>query len=88
MKRLGGLWPDLVSFENLHLAICKARRGMRQRPDVARFELGLERNLLALQLALQEGSYRPAPTASSPSTSANRGSSQPPAFATGWCTTR
>ncbi len=27
MKRLGGLWPQIVSFENLLLAYRKARKG-------------------------------------------------------------
>ena len=37
MKRLGGVWPAVVSFENLLLAFHKARRGKGGSPDVARF---------------------------------------------------
>ncbi|NIR90838.1 MAG: RNA-directed DNA polymerase [Gammaproteobacteria bacterium] len=59
MKRVGGLWLRLVSFDNLLLAYRKARRGKRARPGVAEFELGLERNLLALQDELVTGRYRP-----------------------------
>ena len=35
MKRLGGVWSQVVSFENLLLAYRKARRGKGQRPEVA-----------------------------------------------------
>ena len=42
MKRLGGVWQQLVSFENLLLAYRKARRGKSRRPSVAGFECNLE----------------------------------------------
>ncbi len=44
MKRLGGIWPQVVSFENLLLAYRKARRGKARSPGVARFALDLERD--------------------------------------------
>jgi RNA-directed DNA polymerase len=59
MRRIGGLWPQVLAFENLFLAHRKARRGKRDRPAVARFELDLERNLLALQRSLEERTWRP-----------------------------
>jgi RNA-directed DNA polymerase len=59
MKRLGGIWPQVVSFENLLLAYRKARRGKSRKPDVARFELNLEKELLRLQRELRTGDYRP-----------------------------
>ncbi|MDI3467466.1 MAG: Retron-type RNA-directed DNA polymerase [Nitrospira sp.] len=59
MKRLGDLWPRLVSFKNLLDAYRKARRGKRRSLAVAEFGLNLERELLSLQRELQEGSYRP-----------------------------
>jgi RNA-directed DNA polymerase len=59
MKRLGGIWPRVVSFENLLLAYRKARRGKGRSPDVARFALDLEKELLSLQRELQDGSYWP-----------------------------
>ena len=59
MKRLGGIWPRLVSFENLLLAYRKARRGKGRSPDVARFALNLETELLRLQRELQTDTYRP-----------------------------
>jgi RNA-directed DNA polymerase len=61
MKRLGGVWSKVVSFENLLTAYRKARRGKAKRPEVARFGLALERELLALQRELQTGEYRPGP---------------------------
>jgi RNA-directed DNA polymerase len=52
MKRLGGVWPQLVSFENLLLAFRKARRGKARRSSVAGFECQLEKELLQLQREL------------------------------------
>ena len=45
MKRLGGIWDQIVSFDNLLLAYRKARRGKGRSPDVARFGLNLEKEL-------------------------------------------
>lgn len=59
MKRIDGIWAPLTSFENLLRAYHKARRGKRGRPGVAEFGLNLERELLALQRALHDGTYRP-----------------------------
>jgi RNA-directed DNA polymerase len=59
MKRLSGVWPKLVSFENLLRAYRKARRGKRDRPGVAEFGLDLERELIALQRELDRGEYKP-----------------------------
>jgi RNA-directed DNA polymerase len=59
MKRIGGLWPDIVGFDNLLLAYRKARLGKRYRDEVARFDLALERNLLGLRDQLLARSYRP-----------------------------
>lgn len=59
MKRLGGVWPAVVDFANLHLAWRKARRGKSNRPDVLAFALDLEHELLALQHELATGGYRP-----------------------------
>lgn len=59
MKRLGGLWKDLISFENLYRAYLKARKGKGKSVEVARFSLNLERNLLRLQWQLQQGNYQP-----------------------------
>nr|VFK36394.1 MAG: Retron-type reverse transcriptase [Candidatus Kentron sp. SD]VFK38630.1 MAG: Retron-type reverse transcriptase [Candidatus Kentron sp. SD] len=59
MKRIGGLWEKVTAFDNLYLAWRKARAGKAARPTVTRFELDLERNLLALQTALRTRTYRP-----------------------------
>ena len=60
MKRPGGIWPQVVSFDNLLLAYRKARRGKGDSPDVARFALDLEKELLRLQRELENGTYWPA----------------------------
>jgi retron-type reverse transcriptase len=61
MKRVGNLWETLVSFPNLLRAALKARRGKRHRPNVARFEQELERELCRLQAELRQQIYRPGP---------------------------
>ena len=63
MRSYANLWPQVTSFENLWEAFRRARAGKRLRPDVAAFELDLERNLLGLQRELREGAHcPPAPT--------------------------
>jgi hypothetical protein len=59
MKRVGNLWPELISFPNLLTAAWRAAAGKRRRPDVARFLLDLEPELCRLQRELEDGSYRP-----------------------------
>lgn len=59
MKRQGGLFTRIVTFENLLRAARRAARGKRDRPTVARFEFHLEPELLRLQDELQTGRYRP-----------------------------
>lgn len=59
MRRIGGLWEQVVTLDNLHAAYCKARQGKRRRPDVARFSLDLEPALCALQRELVAGDYTP-----------------------------
>ena len=61
MRRAKGLWPRLVAFDHLHQASRRALRGKRRRPEACAFHADLERNLLALQGELQDGSYRPGP---------------------------
>lgn len=60
MKRYRHLFEHICSFENLWNAFHQARRAKRSTPEVALFEYQLERNLLALEQELREGSYRPA----------------------------
>lgn len=59
MKRAGGLWPALVSWENLALALRRAALGKRKRPDVAEFLLNWEPRIVELQRELQSGAYVP-----------------------------
>lgn len=61
MRRAGGLFPRVVAFDNLMCAAHEASRGKRRRPDVARFTLELEPELLALQRELIACTYRPGP---------------------------
>ncbi|MDH5739385.1 MAG: reverse transcriptase domain-containing protein [Nitrospira sp.] len=59
MKRLDGIMETMTSFTNLVRAYRKARRGKRGKRGVAEFGLNLERELLALQRSLREGTYQP-----------------------------
>lgn len=59
MKRLGGIWQEVVAFENLYKAYLKARKGKSHSTEVAYFSLNLESNLLRLQWQLQQGLYQP-----------------------------
>ena len=57
MKRVGNLWERLVSFPNLLRASRKARKGKRDRRDVAAFEYDAERELHRIRDELQAGAY-------------------------------
>ncbi len=59
MKRVGGLWETLVSFENLHEAARRAALGKKKRPDVAAFLMEQEIELVKLRQELQSGEYQP-----------------------------
>ncbi|HPE72805.1 MAG TPA: reverse transcriptase/maturase family protein [Candidatus Competibacter sp.] len=59
MKRLRDLWPQLIRFDNLWQAWRQARRGKSRSPGAVAFELNLERELLALQRELADGTYQP-----------------------------
>jgi len=59
MKSIGGLWPEIVAFDNLYAAWRKARRGKADRISVAAFGRDLEPELLRLVAELRDGSYRP-----------------------------
>ena len=45
MHRIGRVWEQVVSLDNLYAAYGKARKGKRRRPDVAEFSLNLEQDL-------------------------------------------
>jgi hypothetical protein len=59
VKRYGNLYPQVVAFENLYRAYCKAAKGKRGQANVADFEFDLEHNLLTLQAELTDRTYRP-----------------------------
>lgn len=59
MKRIGRLWPEVVSYSNLSRAAYRAARGKRDRRSVARFLERLEPELFALERDLETGTYRP-----------------------------
>lgn len=61
MKRVGGLWEKVVSFENLHEAARRAALGKRKRPDVAAFLMNAETELVCLRRELQAREYQPGP---------------------------
>ena len=57
-KTYNNLYSQVHSFEALHAAYLRARKGKRQREEVQRFEQDLEGNLFNLQNHLIWGSYR------------------------------
>ena len=59
MKRLGRIWPKIISFDNLFCAYLKARKGKQSNFSVTEFTLNLERELLNLQHELTAFSYQP-----------------------------
>lgn len=59
MKRVGGLWPRVVAFDELLRAAHRAARGKRQLAAVAEFMMRLEPECLQLQRELRSGQYRP-----------------------------
>jgi len=59
VKRGGGLWPTLVSWQNLSTALHRAALGKRSRTDVAGFLLEWEPRLIQLQRELECGDYAP-----------------------------
>lgn len=54
-----GYWQLLTSFSNLFQAFRLARKGKREKPNVAAFEAHLERELFRLQAELRTGAYHP-----------------------------
>ena len=57
MKRHGHLFEKVIDYHTLLAAAHRARRGKRDRVEVARFVFHLESNLLALQEELRTGTY-------------------------------
>jgi retron-type reverse transcriptase len=61
MRRIGGLFEAIASFENLYRAFTRASRSKRHRESVDRFSFRLEGELLRLRAELKSGTYRPGP---------------------------
>lgn len=57
--RADDLFPAIANFRALTEAALRAARGKRRKPGVATFLAGLERNVLRLERALLDGSWRP-----------------------------
>lgn len=57
-KTYNNLYPQIYSFESLHSAYMRARRGKRDRREVQIFEQDLEGNLIQLQNELIWGTYQ------------------------------
>lgn len=58
MKRLGNLYDEIISLDNLHLADERARRGKLNSYGVKLHDRNKEANLLSLHEALKAGTYR------------------------------
>lgn len=59
LKRVGNLFEQVVSFENLLTAARLAMQGCGNTPAVCRFAYRLEPEILRLQEELESGTYRP-----------------------------
>ncbi len=59
MRRAGGLFAEITSFETLRAAARNASRGKRRRLPVARFLWHVEDELFDLQRELRAGTWRP-----------------------------
>ena len=61
MKRVGGLFDQIFSEENLYFAYLEARKGKRKKRACFEFEINLGANLAALYKEVHNGSYKPRP---------------------------
>lgn len=61
MKRFFHLYEKVCAFDNLLRAFYKARKGKRDKSNVAQFEANLEWELLRMEEELRDGSYQPGP---------------------------
>ena len=57
MKRIGGLFDEIISIENLQLADEKARRGKRKSKDILSHDENCEQNIIDLHLALKNKTF-------------------------------
>jgi RNA-directed DNA polymerase len=61
MKRIGNLYPKIISIDNLRLADQIARKGKRHQPGIKQHDLQAEKNLQQLHLLLYTRAYRTSP---------------------------
>jgi len=59
MKRYGGLYEKIISFENLYWASKSARMGKKSKQSCATFEMNVEDELIALHKELHAKNYQP-----------------------------
>lgn len=57
MKRLGNVWDEFVSYENLYRAYKKARTGKGHRQSILNFEKDVKGNLMRLREELIDGTW-------------------------------
>ena len=60
MRRVGFLFEQVCSFQNLNRAFKKAMRAANNKPVALEFFYNLEQELFSLQTELMDGSYQPA----------------------------
>jgi RNA-directed DNA polymerase len=58
MKRIGNLYPSVISLENLQRADAIARKGKRHQPGIQKHDLNADENLKQLHLLLYTRAYR------------------------------
>ncbi|MFA5232269.1 MAG: reverse transcriptase/maturase family protein [Candidatus Paceibacterota bacterium] len=57
MKRKGSLFDCICSFNNIHLAYLKAKKGKRFKKDILSFSHDLEKNLILIKWELEAQTY-------------------------------
>ena len=57
MKRTGNLFEAILDRDNLRLAVSKALRGKRERPDARRFLARLDQNLVKMAAGVRAGTF-------------------------------
>ena len=58
MKRIGNIYQDICSVENLQLADMKARKGKKHQPGIIDFDKNREQNLIEIHEELTNKTYK------------------------------
>lgn len=61
MRRVGNLWPQIITFQNLLQSARQAQKGKRYRANVLQFNHHLETELFKIQSELATKTYTPGP---------------------------